>query len=122
MIPEVGEQRFYPHKHAFAHIIGYVARPRDDDIKKAPLCLKQPRHAGRSIWGLEEGLEKDLRGEAGRLKVEVNAYGRVVRKWDTPQSKPIAGDNIGLTLSSSLQTYIIERFGEESGGSSRHVC
>ena len=51
-----------------------------------------------------------------RLKVEVNAVGRIVREW--PEAKDFAkhGKNVWLTLDAELQRYGAELFEEDSGG------
>ena len=114
--PEVSEGRHYPEDGIFSHVLGYVGRPvqRDLDASDDPL-LRQP-----TFWigktGVEASMDEQLRGEAGRLKVEVNSSGRVVREWPEDGSEAKAGKDVYLTLDAGLQRFAAEQFGEESGG------
>ena len=117
--PEVSEGRAYPPDGIFSHIIGYVGRPSPRDIENAenpddPL-LRQP-----TFWigktGVELSQDKVLRGSAGRLKVEVNSAGRLVKEWPDESSAPTPGKDVYLTLDAGLQRYAAEQFGEEAGG------
>ena len=116
IIPEVGEGRAYPNKGIFAHTLGYVGRANREDVTtdRDPL-LRQPTFRIGKL-GVEAAKDKVLRGESGRLKVEVNAVGRIVREW--PEAKDIAkdGNNIWLTLDADLQRYAAELYEEDSGG------
>lgn len=121
VMADMHEARFYPHGGAFAHVIGYVAKPNDRDIKAiqdkgetVPEILYNPGfRIGRS--GLERSLETDLRGEAGGNRVEVDARGRVVDE-DVEGSKPaVPGKDVTLTIDLDVQNRALEVFGEESG-------
>ena len=114
--PAVSEGRKYPPDGVFSHILGYVGRPvqRDFDESDDPL-LRQP-----TFWigktGVELSQDARLRGQAGRLKVEVNSAGRVVREWPERDSEPQPGKDVYLTIDAGLQRFAAEQFGEESGG------
>jgi len=116
IIPEVGQGRAYPNKGIFAHTLGYVGRADKEDvaIDRDPL-LRQPTFRIGKL-GVEAAQDKVLRGESGRLKVEVNAVGRIVREW--PEAKDVAkhGKDVWLTLDAELQRYGAELFEEDSGG------
>ncbi len=116
VIPEVGEGRAYPNKGLFAHVLGYVGRAGPDDIAndKDPLLRQPTFRIGKT--GVEAAVEKQLRGKAGRLKVEVNAVGRVVREWPDPKDRAISGKDVWLTLDADLQAHAAELFEDESGG------
>ena len=116
VIPQVGEGRSYPHNGLFSHTLGYVGRagPKDIEEDKDPLLRQPTFRIGKT--GVEASVEKKLRGKAGRLKVEVNAVGRVVREWPEAKDRAIPGEDVWLTLDSELQAYGAELFGEESGG------
>jgi len=116
VVPIEGKGRSYPHGGVFTHVLGYVGKPSpealaaDDD----PL-LKQPTfRIGKT--GVEQSYDKEMRGAAGQLKVEVNAFGRTVREWDTDKLEAKPGKDVWLTLDSELQIYAAQLFGEESGG------
>jgi len=117
IIPDVGQGRAYPNKGIFAHTLGYVgtAGPKDVEADSDPL-LRQPAYRiGKT--GVEAAVDKRLRGKAGRLKVEVNAFGRIVREWPNPEDAPIPGEDVSLTLDADLQRYAAELFEDESGAS-----
>lgn len=116
VIPQVGEGRSYPHNGLFAHTLGYVGRAGPSDIKedKDPLLRQPTFRIGKT--GVEAAAEKKLRGKAGRLKVEVNAVGRVVREWPEPKDRAVPGQDVWLTLDADLQAYAAELFEEDSGG------
>ena len=94
--PDVGEVRTYPYPQTFAHITGYVQAASVEAAGDDPLLLHPGFRIGRS--GVEASIDEVLRGEAGQLKVEVNAYGRVIRELPD-QSVPAApGRDVRLTV------------------------
>lgn len=94
--PDVGEVRTYPYPQTFAHITGYVQAASVEAAGDDPLLLHPGFRIGRS--GVEAAIDEVLRGEAGQLKVEVNAYGRVIRELPD-QSVPAApGRDVRLTV------------------------
>lgn len=118
---DMNEARYYPFGGSFAHVVGYVAKPNDRDIKairdtgeKVPEILFNPGfRIGRQ--GVERALDTDLRGEAGGNRVEVDARGRVVAEDVGGSRPPIAGKDVVLTLDADIQNRALEVFGEESG-------
>lgn len=121
VMADMNEARFYPFGGSFAHVIGYVAKPNDRDIKaiqergeEVPQILYNPGfRIGRQ--GLEKSLDTSLRGEAGGNRVEVDARGRVVAE-DIGGSRPAKpGDDVVLTLDADVQNRALEVFGDESG-------
>jgi len=116
IIPEVGEGRAYPNKGVFAHTLGYVGRANSDDVAKDkdPL-LRQPTFRIGKL-GVEAAADKILRGKSGKLKVEVNAVGRIVREWPDPKDEAEHGKDVWLTIDADLQKYAAELFEDDSGG------
>lgn len=116
VLPLSGETRDYPKSGAFSHIVGYVGRPNAADLETdKDILLRQPSfQIGKN--GVEKSADPLLRGEAGRLKVEVNAFGRVVREWPDAASGGKTGSDIYLTLDADLQVFTAEQFGDDSGG------
>jgi penicillin-binding protein 2 len=121
VMADMNEARFYPFGGAFAHVIGYVAKPNERDIKtiqergeEVPQILYNPGfRIGRQ--GVEKALDRDLRGEAGGTRVEVDARGRVVAE-DVGGSRPaVSGKDVILTLDADVQNRALEVFGDESG-------
>lgn len=113
---EVGLSRFYPFGADLAHVVGYVGPVSDYDLSRIddqdPL-LQIPRfQIGKT--GVENKLERTLRGSAGTLEVEKNALGRVMRELD--RTEGVSGSDVQLTIDSRLQSYIEARLEGESAG------
>ena len=121
VMADMHEARFYPYTGAFAHVIGYVAKVTDRDIEKVKKSGEEPDpmlfHPGFRIGkqGIEKALDKELRGQPGGQKVEVDVKGRVVGE-DVEGSRPaVPGKDVVLTLDADVQNRALEVFGEESG-------
>jgi len=122
VMADMNEARFYPYGGAFAHVIGYVAKPNDRDIKairdageQVPEILFNPGfRIGRQ--GVEKSFDTDLRGEAGGTRVEVDVRGRVVAEDIGGSRAAVPGKDVVLTLDADVQNRALEVFGEESGG------
>lgn len=115
---DMGEARVYPYGGAFAHVIGYVSRVSEDDLKREgldpdPVLLHPGFRIGKQ--GVEKAFDKGLRGRAGAQKVEVDSRGRVVRKDPGGDIAPIPGKEIVLSLDADIQNRALEVFGDESG-------
>jgi penicillin-binding protein 2 len=124
--PDMGEVRVYNFGGAFAHVVGYVSKVSDEDLKKAGPDADQLllHHPGFRIGkqGVEKALDLQLRGKAGGQKVEVDAKGRVVRKDPAGDVKPIDGKDVVLTLDADVQNRALEMFGEQSGAAVMMDC
>lgn len=116
IVPEVGEGRLYPNEGLFAHTLGYVGRadPKDVEKDEDPLLRQPTFRIGKT--GVEAAADKTLRGTAGKLKVEVNALGRIVREWPDPKDVAANGQDVWLTIDAELQRHAAELFEEDSGG------
>ena len=103
VIPGVGSERRYPLGESTAHVVGYVGPVSDYDLEriddKDPLLLIPRYQIGKT--GVENKLEKKLRGSAGVQRIEVNSVGRIVRELDRTGSR--AGVDQQLTLDGRLQ-------------------
>ncbi len=106
-----GLSRYYPYKEMFAHVVGYVAAVSEKDEKDDPLLEVPGFKIGKS--GIERLFDKELRGKAGNLKLEVNAIGRVMKEIERVDG--VAGDKIELSLDLRLQQKAYELLGNESG-------
>jgi penicillin-binding protein 2 len=106
---EVGLQRNYPMVEDFAHIVGYVGsvnkRDLENDEDQDPLLQIPSFKIGKT--GIEEKIERRLRGAAGSKRIEVNAVGRVMREIDRVDSSP--GQDVVLTVDQGLQNYVQAR-------------
>ena len=121
IVSEAGQGRAYPENGVFSHVLGYIGRAGQKDIESDtdPL-LRQPTFRIGKI-GIEAAQEKTLRGSSGKLKVEVNARGRIVREWPDPETRATPGKDVWLTLDAELQEFAAKQFetedeGDDSGG------
>lgn len=94
------EIRYYPLGEAAAHLIGYVRKATKEDLEKdTEGYYRAEDWIGKA--GLEQSLEKQLRGERGGL-IEItddsgNTRSELIRK------DAVDGQNIQLTISSEQQ-------------------
>jgi penicillin-binding protein 2 len=110
--PEVGETRAYPFGDELTHILGYVAQvsPEDKDRDDDPLLDLPGFRIGKR--GIEKKFEAEVRGTAGETRVEVNAYGRVIRELSRREGVP--GADVYLTIDRDLQHFVAQQLGSES--------
>ncbi|MDD4555901.1 MAG: penicillin-binding protein 2 [Alphaproteobacteria bacterium] len=117
-----GLNRYYPYAEKTAHLLGYVGylteaeikrnKERTDNQKDEDPLLEVPEFKiGKE--GIERLYEKKLRGNGGNLKLEVNAYGRIMQEIERFDGIP--GENISLSIDVRLQEKAFELFGEEAG-------
>ena len=122
---DVGDARVYPFGGAFAHVIGYVSKVSEDDLKREganpdPVLMHPGFRIGKA--GVEKALEHDLRGKAGGQKVEVDSRGRVVRKDPRGDLPAIPGKEVVLSLDADVQNRALEMFGDNSGAAVMMDC
>jgi penicillin-binding protein 2 len=99
-------ERYYPYRENLTHILGYVAKINDRDIKRLKQQHKYTQYkATRTIGklGIERSYEDTLHGQSGFATVEVNSQGRVIRTLNTVP--PIPGKDIKLNIDINLQLY-----------------
>ncbi|WP_163835460.1 penicillin-binding protein 2 [Spartinivicinus ruber] len=104
--------RYYPQTEPFAHVVGYVGKINERELKK----LDPQQYSGmRSIGkiGIERFYEEDLLGQVGYQEVETNARGRVLRVLNQQDPKP--GVNLTLYLDSYLQQICYEALAGKKG-------
>jgi penicillin-binding protein 2 len=110
IVVDVGLTRTYLYGEQMAHLVGYVAPPTEADVDQQPLLALPGMRVGRG--GVEKYHDLALRGTAGMVQFEVNAFGRVIRELD--QTEGVAGEEVGLTIDAGLQTAVVRRLGELS--------
>lgn len=106
-----GLNRFYPYADLYAHVLGYVGPVSDRDKKDSPLYLVPGFKIGKS--GLEKAFDYKLQGQGGTVKLEVNAYGRVMKEIERDAGSE--GQSIQISIDSRLQKAAYKAFGEHSG-------
>ena len=123
IVSEAGQGRAYPKNGVFSHVLGYIGRAgvKDVEADDDPLLRQPTFRIGKT--GIEAAEEKTLRGASGRLKVEVNARGRIVREWPDPATQATSGKDVWLTLDAELQEFSAKQFAtEDEGDDSGGVC
>lgn len=106
-----GLSRYYPYENLYAHVLGYVGSVSEKDKKDNPLYMVPGFKIGKS--GLEKFYDYKLQGKSGTIKLEVNAYGRVMKEIERQAGKE--GDSLTLTIDTRLQKAASEAFGQHSG-------
>ncbi|AEF99493.1 penicillin-binding protein 2 [Methylomonas methanica] len=104
--------RHYPYGELAAHVVGYVGRINEQELKNLPTA----EYRGTDIIGkngIEKSYESQLLGTAGYEEIETNAQARAVNTVATVE--PIAGSNIYLTLDIDLQKIAYDALGEYNG-------
>lgn len=110
--PDVGETRDYPFGPEMVHVLGYVAAvsPQELQHDNDPLLSLPGYRIGKR--GIEKDYEEDLRGEAGASRVEVNAFGRIIRELGKDAGTP--GQDVWLTIDRQVQQLASQKLGSES--------
>lgn len=91
-------QRQYDRTEEYAHLIGYTGRVSEDDLKRNDQ-LQGSDYVGKT--GLERVYEDELRGTAGKRRVEVNAQGEAIK--ELASTEPVSGKNLILGIDPELQ-------------------
>jgi penicillin-binding protein 2 len=95
-----GLSRQYPFGNSFAHVIGYVGRLDERDLRNLDATnYSVTTHTGKI--GIEKQYESLLHGTVGYQQVETNAQGRILRVIQ--RTSPVPGEDIHLTLDAPLQ-------------------
>jgi penicillin-binding protein 2 len=110
--PDVGETRDYPYGEAMSHVLGYVAAVSVDDIQRDDDALLETPGFRIGRRGIEKQFDGEMRGTAGSDRVEVNAYGRVIRELGREPGVP--GSDVYLTVDRDVQQFVAQRLGDES--------
>ena len=93
-------QRHYPYGKELVHVLGYVGRISEADLKR----IDRARYRGTDYigkLGIEASYEDKLFGNAGFEQAETNAHGRTVRTLSRTPAK--AGHNLHLSIDADLQ-------------------
>lgn len=100
VLVQVEPRREYKWNGTGAHLIGYLSKITEDDLKGEPY---QDYLADESVGkvGVEKAFENYLHGKRGGRQVEVDAIGRRMRLLD--EVLPSPGRNIWLTVDIRLQ-------------------
>ncbi len=100
-------KRYYPYGDSLTHVLGYVAKINDRDLKKLDKAGKLSNYkATRDMGklGVERYYEELLHGTSGYQEVEVNSRGRIIRTLK--YIPPIPGKDIKINIDINLQQYV----------------
>ena len=103
-------RRKYPFDSIASHVIGYVAKANENDIKNDPL-VELIGYAGKN--GIEKYYNRFLEGEAGKRVVQVNANNQVIKELSYTPAKE--NRKITLHIDIELQQYITKLFANKAG-------
>ena len=104
--------RYYPLGKHGVHVLGYVGRIDEGELKKVDASnYSGTSHIGKI--GLERYYENELHGSVGYQSVEVNVQGRVLRVLEN--APPVPGKDLVLTLDAELQAIAEDAMGEYTG-------
>jgi len=104
--------RHYPYADLAAHVVGYVGRINEQELKSISEVEYRAIHTiGKS--GVELAYEDVLRGHSGYSEVETNAQGKPINELG--KIKPIPGADIYLTLDIDLQRVAYDALADYNG-------
>ena len=104
--------RHYPLGESTAHVLGYVGRINEQELKRIdPANYAGTRTIGKI--GLEKFYEDQLHGKVGHQKAEINARGRVLKVIE--RETPLPGEAIKLYFDSRLQQVAEQALGAKRG-------
>lgn len=109
--PEI--KRYYPFGPATAHLLGYLGKITEEQIKNNSLYRNIPFYFMVGQTGLEKIFDKKLMGIPGEKIIEVDALGRELRV--IKETPPIKGENIYLTIDILLQEAAFKAFEGKEG-------
>lgn len=92
--------RHYPYKELTSHVLGYVGRINEKELKSLSVAeYRGTHHIGKN--GIEKTYESQLHGQTGYSEIETNAQRRAVKTVSSDD--PIPGQDLYLTLDVDLQ-------------------
>ena len=103
--------RRYPYGNLFAHVIGYVGRVDEGDLKQLGENGDAFTHVGKT--GLERYYDAQLRGKLGYEKIETNVEGRSLGSAGREPATP--GTDLRLGIDLDLQRAMVAAFGDLEG-------
>ena len=103
--------RRYPYGDLFAHVVGYVGRVDENDLKQLGDNGDAFTHVGKT--GLERYYDAELRGKLGYEKIETNVEGRALGSAGRLPATP--GTDLRLGIDLDLQRAMVAAFGTLEG-------
>jgi penicillin-binding protein 2 len=103
--------RRYPYGALMAHVVGYVGRVDEADLKQLGEANSAFTHIGKT--GLERYYDTILRGRIGYEQVETNVEGRAL--GTVGRVPATAGADLRLSIDLDLQRAMVAAFGDFDG-------
>ena len=104
--------RHYPYSDLAAHVIGYVGRINEAELKDLPVAeYRGSTHIGK--LGVESSYENELHGKTGYAEIETNVQARLLNTLN--EVNPDPGANLYLTLDIDLQKTAYDGLGTFNG-------
>ncbi len=108
----VRQLRNYPYGDLTAHVVGYVGRINEEEMKVLPPAeYRGSTFIGK--LGIESSYENELHGKTGYSEIEVNVQGRPLKTLN--EVDPVAGANLHLSLDIGLQKTAYEALEKYNG-------
>ena len=103
--PIVSVARLYPDTST-AHLVGYVSQVSQKDLQRKAYLKDMSVGIAVGKTGLENKLDKDIIGEVGFQRYEVNAFGKRIKQIQVDPGK--AGENFRTTIDLEVQKFTSE--------------
>jgi penicillin-binding protein 2 len=104
--------RHYPYAELASHVIGYVGRINEAEMKTLPIAeYRGSSHVGKI--GIENTYETELHGKTGYAEIETNVQARAINTVNSVP--PVPGENLYLTLDIDLQKTAYDALGDFNG-------
>jgi penicillin-binding protein 2 len=104
--------RHYPYADLASHVVGYVSRINEAEMKSLPIAeYRGSTHVGKI--GVESTYETELHGKTGYAEIETNVQARPINTVNSVP--PVPGENLYLTLDIDLQKTAYDALGDFNG-------
>jgi penicillin-binding protein 2 len=104
--------RHYPYAELASHVIGYVGRINEAEMKSLPIAeYRGSTHVGKI--GIENTYETELHGKTGYAEIETNVQARAINTVNSVP--PVPGENLYLSLDIDLQKTAYDALGDFNG-------
>lgn len=113
LIIETEIKRYYPFGPATAHLLGYLGKITEQQIRNNPQYQNLPSYFLVGQTGLEKIFDNRLIGIPGEKIIEVDALGRELRL--IKEAPPVKGEDIYLTIDALLQEAAYKAFEGHAG-------
>jgi penicillin-binding protein 2 len=111
--PFISMERHYNYPYEFAHVLGYVGAPNENDLQNQKDDLFRTPGIKIGKIGIEKILNRELIGTPGFTRFEVNAAGKAVRTVEFVDG--VSGNALKTSLDLELQKLVYQKLGKNAG-------